>query len=82
MSQEIEKVDRNHEFGKKSDPREQLLAHRVSDGLIEYLNYMRSQPGYADLNDIQANLQRWAKPKAGVSISYTFSIVHKTPDET
>jgi hypothetical protein len=79
MSQQIETVDRNHEFGKKSDPREQDLAHEVSHSLIAYLEYMRGQPGYADLTDIQANLTRWKDAKHVPGSSYTFSIVHKTP---
>lgn len=77
----LEINDRNHEFGKKSDPAEQILAHRVSHHLMKYLEYMREQPGYTELSEIQANLTRWADPKHVLGASYTFSIAHKTPDE-
>lgn len=79
MSDATEIVDRNHEFGKKSDPQEQALAHEVSKSLMAYLEYMRGQSGCADLADIQANLTRWKDAKHVPGSSYTFSIVHKTP---
>jgi hypothetical protein len=78
MSENIEIDDRNHEFGKKSDPVEQELAHAISHRVIAYLDYMRSHPGYA--SEIQVNIKRWQDPKYSNGASYTFSIVHKSPE--
>jgi hypothetical protein len=81
MSIEVEINDRNHEFGKESDPVEQEIAHEVAGRLMAYLAYLQAKPGYKGLVEIQANLKQWPDPKYSPGVSYTFSIVHKTPDE-